>query len=163
MKDKISRYIENEFANSFVIGMQIRYVYLDKSDLRSFVDCALEIENRYQNVIGNRTVRWFISSDENDVLREFERDYQDKIASAYGKLEHIQNDPDAYHRTLLDIEMLTRCDQLILTGGSTFGFVASLYNQKKPYFVEGKRGLQGKCGVLRLSLPARRPEGNGMF
>lgn len=143
--------------------MQVRFIYLDRSDVRSFVECALEIEARNRGAIGNRTVRWFISSDEQDFLREFDRKYQDKIASGYGTLAHIQEDLNAYHRTLLDIEMLARCDQVILTGGSTFGFVASMITQTKPYFVEGKRGLAGTCGVFRLSSPARRQEGYGMF
>jgi len=96
-------------------------------------------------------------------LREIEHEYQDKITSGYGKLGHIIEEPNTYERTLLDVEMLARCDETILTGGSTFGFVASMISQKRPYFVEGKRDLEGTCGVFRLSMPARRQEGYGMF
>ena len=44
---------------------------------------------------------------------------------------HISDDPNGYYRTFLDVELLSKVnDELIITGGSTFGFVAAIKTQK---------------------------------
>lgn len=157
LRDKISSYYENEFIGAFVIGIQLRLYYLTKSDLRTFFSCALEIERQRADIIRNRTVRWFVSTDKSDVLDEIEREFGDKIIMGYGKLGHVNKQPDAYERALFDVEMLARCDEIILTGGSTFGLVASFISQKRPFYVEGKRY---GCGMLSLAMPPIQFDGH---
>ncbi len=70
-----------------------------------------------------------------------------------GTLGHIVNNPDAYFRTILDVELLSRCDELIISGGSTFGFVAAMKRKKDPYFVNGNKNMS-ECLRHELAKPS---------
>ena len=55
-----------------------------------------------------------------------------------------------YEKTILDNELLSRCDEMIITGGSTFGFLAAIKSQRMPYHVN--IGMH-KCQRAQLSRP----------
>jgi hypothetical protein len=61
---------------------------------------------------------------------------------------------DAYKRAVIDNELLSKCDELIMTAGSTYGMVAAIRSGRKPLFFSGMRRSR-HCE--RLSLGHRLP------
>jgi len=85
-----------------------------------------------------------------------------KIITSKGKIAHVLDDPNAYERAILDVELLSRCDRLIITGGSTFGLVAAFKSGRRPYFIDGQQGMK-KCSEFSFWAPSRRPTGHAVF
>lgn len=145
--------------------MQIRIEFLKDEDIDSFIKCAQRIESLDKNKIAKRKVKWFVSSDQAWVIEKIKNetmhssDKGEKVISGKGKIGHVLNDQNAYERSILDIESLGRCDRLIVTGGSTFGFVAAFKTQRRLYFVEVGR----QCALFDFSAPSRRPSGPAVF
>jgi len=54
-------------------------------------------------------------------------------------------DADGFRRAVLDIELLSKCDEVIVTSGSTFGWLAAMKTLKMPYYVSGKSDKIMKC------------------
>lgn len=160
--EKIDRFVHDKFRGCFIIGLQIRTDYLTKTEHELFVKCAETIENERRNVIGDRLVKWFISTDSNEVLESLKFKHGDRILHADGVISHIAYESVGYMRALMDIELLSRCNETVLTGGSTFGFIGSLKSKKFPYYIEGKRG-ERECQRFELFAPPRTPGGAAMF
>jgi hypothetical protein len=160
--NKVKNLINDKFKGNYMIGMQLRFEFLNKDDVNSFLSCARMIERENEKIIGNRTVKWFVSTDNAVFAEEIKANYTDKIVQAVGKIGHVVLNSDAYERSLLDIELLSQCDEVILTGGSTFGFMSSLKKQKRPYFVEGKN-LIDECKIFKFFAPSRTPRGHAVF
>jgi hypothetical protein len=53
---------------------------------------------------------------------------------------------------MLDVELLSLCDELIVTGPSTFGWVAAMKSLKLPLFINGHNRTE-KCLRSKLSDP----------
>lgn len=139
--------------------MQIRLEFLKIQDIYSFIECAKKIES--QELSGKR-VKWFVSSDQKwiiDKIKNETMNIRDKVITGVGKIGHIHYDSNAYERAVLDVELLARCDRLILTGGSTFGFVAAFKTRRRPYFID----LGRQCDLFDFSAPSRRPTGEAVF
>lgn len=162
LKQIRDKQVIEKFAGAFMIGMQMRFEYLNADDVDRFVVCALGIEAKRQKKIGYRPVRWFISTDQDSQIRSLVQNYSQKTIIGEGKIGHVNEMPDTYERALIDIELLSLCDELIITGGSTFGFMASIKSQKMPYYVEGKRSMP-ECKVFEFFAPTRIPKGDAIF
>ena len=53
LRDRIDHYLNSEFKGYYVIGIQLRYHYLDdKKDTRTFIECAESIEKNVIALIG---------------------------------------------------------------------------------------------------------------
>lgn len=163
LSDDIERFYEKKFKNNFIIGLQLRYEYLDaEKDTEKFIECALTIENSFlaQKENKNKTVKWFISSDKKWAFNKLKSKLGDKLLeSEKGVIGHVQVNSDSYYRTLLDNELLARSNEIIITGGSTFGFVASIRKAQLPFYINGKSKDQGACSRMSLSKPSQRPQG----
>ncbi len=66
-------------------------------------------------------VKWYISSDSSDVLNKLVKEFPNKIIIGNGLMGHVEEDPNAYERAILDVELMSRCNELVVTGGTTFG------------------------------------------
>ena len=154
IRDKVEFYVKNEFKENFVIGIQLRYYYLNKLfDTIKFIDCALQIEREHNlksSLNKKKRFKWFISSDTQSFIDEIFLVYGNRSFTANGTITHIIDNPDGYEKAIVDMELLSRCDEIITTGGSTFGFVAAMKRGKLPYFVNGKDSNMKSC--LRYSL-----------
>jgi hypothetical protein len=156
IRDIVNYYLNKEYKNNFVIGIQLRYHYLNGLfDTTKFIDCAFQIERDYRMFNSNSklkktTFRWFISSDTQTNIEEIFSVYGDRAFTANGTITHVFDNPDGYEKAIIDIELLSRCDEIIITGGSTYGFVASMKNKKLPFFINGKEKNMKRC--LRHSL-----------
>ena len=162
-------YVEREFKDSYVIGIQIRWLhgYLEDEDIEVFVRCAqsIELDLDFER---RESVKWYLSTDELelfDTLRERRNNNTKKkkktVLSGIGKFA-VWTNPSGNERLLFDIEMLSRCDDVILTGGSTFGFIGVMKSQRIPYYVEGGRSMK-RCDKFQFSRPPRTPAGDAIF
>lgn len=136
---------------------------MDHEDISTFISCAREIETREKAKIGKKSIKWFVSSDEFwviDYIRN--RTKQELVSSRRTKIAHTVFDIEAYEAAILDVELLSRCDRLVITGGSTFGFMAAFKSQQMPYYVDGKRAWKS-CALFEFSTPSRRPTGEAVF
>ena len=165
--DIVNSYLNTSFKDYFVIGIQLRFHYLqDKTDTLKFIECALEIE---ANLIKNATFRntykgfkWFLTSDNSYIMKRIQLKYSDRVIVGIGEMGHVQLNPKYYFRTILDNELLSHCDELILTGGSTFGFIASMKARKYFYYINGGYGMK-KCERHQFNNLSRANTGVGIF
>lgn len=67
----------------------------------------------------NKTIKWYVASDEWRPLKQLAEQFKDNIVLGTGVLGHTRLDPGSYERAILDSELLSRCDELIITGGSS--------------------------------------------
>lgn len=165
ISEKVNTFVRDKFKSYFIIGLQIRIEFLNENETESFVKCALSIEEaeKRNNVLGiNQTFKWFVSTDSYYVIERFKRNYEDRIIYLEGPIGHVAFQPNVYEKTLMDVELLSRCNDTILTGGSTFGFIGTLKTRKLPYFIEGKQE-KTECRLFKLFSPAVRPEGYALF
>jgi hypothetical protein len=116
--EQVDQIVDKHFKSVFVIGMQFRFWYLDWNDTFAFFECAKQIENSLTN---NKTVKWFISADDEGNIEKIKKLYPGKVITASGKVTHVEGDSSGFSRALVDIELLARTDETIITGGSTFG------------------------------------------
>jgi hypothetical protein len=179
---EIDNYIQNIFNNftdTYVIGIQLRYgskwtsehqsdnIYLNEyMDTLKFINCALNIENAYLQANRGKKLKrfkWFIATDLEMQLKKLSNDYPNKVVSASGKIAHVHFEADAYRRAIIDIELLSRCDELIVTGGSTFGWMAAMKTLKMPYYINGLNSAMRKCERANLSRPPLMPMNSAIF
>jgi hypothetical protein len=154
-----------EIITDYVIGIQLRTLYLDvEKDSLRFLNCAFQIENEYLRWSQSeaKPVKWYISSDSEDLLKKIVDLYPGKTLAGNGTILHVNSDSHGYYRTLIDVDLLSRCDELIHTGGSTFGFVSAMKSFKVPYFVDGKSKSM-KCSRTTLGTSSQLPTGEGVF
>ena len=152
----IDKYASEYFTpRSFVIGIQFRTEFFQlktKQDLRdslafrAFVDCAINIQMSQRQ---KKDVKWFVASDNPAVVALLLNDYSDRIVSV--KEKHF----DGWQQAIADSELLARCDELIVTGGSTFGFVAAIKSQRLPYHLDSQANMT-QCRRSTLSRPPSR-------
>ena len=169
IQKEIDFYLKKEFQSNYMIGIQLRYgrkedaIFLNGSaDTIKFIECALQIEKDYYHTWENtsrKTVKWFIASDSEKNLNTILAKYPNKAFSSKGKVAHIAYYSEGYRRTIMDIELLSKCDELIITGGSTYGFIASMKMLKLPYFINGYSSMES-CSRTLLSKPPVRPNGD---
>jgi hypothetical protein len=158
IQEKIDEIYRNEFRNNFVIGIQLRTEFLDlEIDKLKFLNCALQIENEYLTVNKNssKPVKWYLSSDSEALLRNIVALYPEKALVGKGDILHVDNNSNGYFRTLVDSGLLSKCDELIHTGGSTFGYVSAMRSFRVPYNLDGK-SQQIKC--FKTIFSANKPQ-----
>jgi hypothetical protein len=165
--EKIHHFEEAFLKGYYVIGLQMRSEYLDRQDIDTFIICALRRETEF--FLNKRTnmsssplpVRWYISTDSAKVLRKLMNGkYASKVISGVGIIGHVgakRRSLAGYERTLFDIEILSRCNETIITGGSTFGFISALMSQKLPFYLNGKQGDK-ECRQFSFTQPTLRPD-----
>jgi hypothetical protein len=122
-----------------VIGLQLRFEYLQKDlsfDLNYFFECAEELETEAARL--GKSAKWFVSTDKYEELDAIREKYGHKVVSlSYGEIEFI-NRGWGFERAVLDNELLSRCDELVVTRESTFGFVAAVRSGRLPsYYKSG--------------------------
>jgi hypothetical protein len=164
---EIDRYVNEIFRNHFIIGIQIRSEYItDPIDTKTFLNCANEIEANLTltNQNQNKSVKWFIASDIKHMLDRLANEYPDKIVLSNGSLGHIDlvSHENSYYRAILDVELLSKCDELVLTGGSTFGLVSAMKQLKMPYYINGRINMN-KCVRMSMGDPPLTPKKLSVF
>jgi hypothetical protein len=161
LTNQIDRFVREFFEGKFIIGIHLRFQYIkDPVDTHKMVECALGLEKNLTTK--NKRVKWFVVSDSQLVLNRLADKYPGKIVLSSGKIGHVFKDVGAYSRAIMDVELLSRCDELVLTGRSTFGFVAAMKKLKMPYYLNGPEKMD-RCDKMRLSRPSLSSGGAGVF
>ena len=162
----VNHYVNDVFYGYYIIGIQLRYEFLDdQQDTEAFIKCALKLESEFFDKLSKKKiyiniykgVKWFVTSDDELRLHRLTSQYPNKVIISNGTIGHIYYNKKAYERSILDIELLSRCNVIILSGGSTFGFIAAMKTKRMPYYVDGWRSKKPKCEMVRLSKPPMRP------
>jgi hypothetical protein len=131
LQDEIDLIVRKQFTGFYMIGIQLRILYLKKdSDVNKLLECARNIESKKKTT---QKTKWFISTDDEAYLAKLKLKYPGKIVTAQGEIAHT-NSKKGYERTVIDNELLSKCDELIITVGSTFGFVAAMRMGRLPLF-----------------------------
>lgn len=106
--------------------------------------------------IGKKLVKWFINTDDNSIIESLSMKTslltQKTIIYIEGRISHVWINSRGYEKAILDVELLARCGQLIVTGGS----------QKRPYYIESKVD-KNECALLEFYNPPERPGGYALF
>lgn len=148
LQRKVDHYYKTHFEGNWILGLQLRLFYIDWCDVLAIVKCAQELERN----IESKSIKWFISTDDEETLKMLKNLYPNKVIHADGLIAHVAENTNSYFRTLLDIELLSRCDDLIISGGSTFGFLAAIKRGEYPLFLDGKQG-KNECQRFSFSNP----------
>jgi hypothetical protein len=157
IKSEIKFYVEKFFSKHFVIGLQMRAGdsnYLDETkDHLKFIDCALQIEQDHILKNGNTSFKWFIATDSDRIRKSIFDNFGYKSFTSNGTLAHTDSKTqDGFRRAVLDVELLSKCNEIIVTGGSTFGWLAAMKSLRLPFFVNG-RNRMNKCLRSNLTDP----------
>ncbi len=154
----VNKYRTEFFGNnSFVIGMHIRSAYVNLSDIDKFAKCALELESN-DKTLAKKHVKWFVVTDAEFYVNMIKAKHWNRtVLQTSGKAKHTgwnPGDDSGIKKALLDIELLSYCDEIIGTAGSTFSFLPSIKSQRLAFYVNGKRsGKQTNCDKMKLALP----------
>jgi hypothetical protein len=160
----VNEYKKKFFTDSFVIGLQLRSAYIDqyvyKNEIKKFTDCALQIESKTNT---QKPVKWFVVSDIGFVYHKLTIRMPNKTFFTTN-VDQLTNTYDKQTtKTILDIELLSFCDEIVQTSGSTFGFVSAIKAQRLPYYVNGTRGCYSNdckemngCVKMTLARPHAR-------
>ena len=167
--DYVDYFYNKEFKGYYVIGFQLRFEYLEneaKKDINKFLKCAMKIEKDYirSNALNTKQlkqIKWFITSDSEEYVNKILKSFPTKAMASNGTIKHIKFSTKGYRRTIVDVELLSRSDEIIITGGSTYGFVASMKSLKLSYYVNGKSSSD--CSRISLSSPPRTPKNTCIF
>ena len=131
----INDFVKKEFKPFHVIGIQIRTHYLIiKKDLERFIQCSEYLEKNYFN--STKPIKWYLSSDSQDVINTLKGRFPEKIIFGQGEIKHISEQKAGHKRAIIDVELLSRTDILVLTGVSTFGFISSMKSKRFNYVVD---------------------------
>ena len=178
LKRKIQFYLDEYFAKNYVIGFQLRYgdpnlPYLNEQiDTIKFINCAIKIERDHFEKFKKsnklyktkQSIKWFISTDSQVNSDKLLRKYSSKAFSTQGTIAHVSKDPNGYERAIIDHELLSKADELIITGASTYGFTAAMKSKRLPYFIDGFYSKSHReCMRINLSDSPQTPLGSGLF
>lgn len=148
----INDFVKKEFKPFHVIGIQIRTHYLIiKKDLERFIQCSEYLEKNYFN--STKPIKWYLSSDSQDVINTLKGRFPEKIIFGQGEIKHISEQKAGHKRAIIDVELLSRTDILVLTGVSTFGFISSMKSKRFNYVVDAKSNET--CHIMIMSNPGR--------
>ena len=132
---EINDFYDRKFRGKFVIGMQLRFLYMNKYDMEKFFKFAFYIEK----INGAKEAKWFLTGDANDKVEKVMKQYPNRFIMGEGKIAHTSfSGISSYERAVFDNELLARSNEILFTGGSTFGFTAAFRQNKMPYCVEGR-------------------------
>jgi hypothetical protein len=153
----IDKFYNEHFRGHTVIAMQLRYEYVSWDDTKLFIDCALAIQAQ----INKKNVKWFLTTDYFEYLKLIEDEYSNKLIHTVNFAKENQID-SKYGVTILDNELMSMSDYLIISGGSTYGFVAAMRQNELPFYVNGRRNTE-KCLKMKFSQPSITNLGFSVF
>jgi hypothetical protein len=134
----IEKKIREDFSQSFVVGLQIRTGYLDNGDQRFLSSQQIEaIWNCSETLSKGNDTKFFVASDNPDVINYANSKFKDKLIKVEGPLEHVRGHKvgDGLARAVVEMKLLGYCDEIIITSASTFGSSAVLLAGKVPLWI----------------------------
>jgi hypothetical protein len=154
-KSEADEMIQKWYKNNFVIGLQMRAgdskFINETTDHLKFINCALEIEKEYvsESKRANVTFKWLIATDSNPIRKFLFENYKEKSFISNGPQYFLDHSSvgtlEGFRRAVMDIELLSNCDEIIVTSGSSFGWLAAMKMLKLPYFIRRSSETITKC------------------
>ena len=92
-----------------------------------------------------------ISEDAN-VVEKFRADHPGKVITFN---ETLGMDDET--RRIVEIDLFAKCNEKVVTGGSTYGYVAVFKSGRLPYYVNGKIN-SSRCAKADISHPGFRSD-----
>ena len=134
----VQSHMDTFFRDHYVIGIQMRVEFIRAKDvfpiMDAFFDCAKQIEQ--QRVNKSQPVRWFFSTDAGWTINHYGGKFG-KTKLAFTTIPYANWTVEIEDmRLMVDNELLSKSDEIIVTGGSTFGFVAAMRAAKLPYYIK---------------------------
>jgi len=167
--NEVNYYMDKWFKNNYVIGIQMRAGdsrYIDEAkDHLKFINCALDIEQDYM-LNSKRTdiaFKWFIATDSKRIRKFLFEHYREKSFTSNGTLGHTDSGGIGFRRAVLDVELLSKCDEVIVTSGSTFGWLAAMKMLKMPFYIKGRTSKMEKCLRAELGITPSNLFGYSVF
>jgi hypothetical protein len=155
LQNLINYYYQTEFMGNYVIGLQIRVEFLQNNIqknayknenqlyaeiLKEFIKCASNLEANLTNnsyfIRKYKSIKWFVISDTMSIVNTLSSFYPKKVIKTNGTVSHVVKDPNGYFKAILENELLSKSDELILSSASSFGFVAALRKQIIPLNID---------------------------
>jgi hypothetical protein len=95
-----------------------------------------------------------VVSDVEEIITKAKQQFPELVIHTTGTITHTSSSLKGFRRALVDIELLSRCNDFIITGGSSFGFTSSLRSRRYPWYVNGKINAKS-CERFIFSRPSR--------
>jgi hypothetical protein len=150
LQQAVDQVMKDIFEKYHVIGIHIRTggdgQWIDdhrvpKSEVDYFWNCARKIE-REQNL--GKPVKWFVASDSEEILKQTESMFGDKVFHASGSVIHVDRSgasgdigSEGLLRTLVDIMILSECHDLIVSR-SNLADIAALRGFSRAFVYPGE-------------------------
>jgi hypothetical protein len=130
----VDEFVDKHFQGYFFIGLQIRTHFLGKNITEKFfIECAKKVKIGLADNESKLPVKWFVATDNSVLSDRLKLQYPDRVIKAEGFIHHIMLRKNAITRTLMNSELLSRCDELILTVESTFGWPSAMRSGRMPF------------------------------
>jgi hypothetical protein len=162
----IDKYVRDNFENYYVIGMQMRQGFMDNvNDVRNFLNCTMRHHEhaRFKFNIPEKSIKWFLATDNEQLSGEIRARFPDRVLTVEGKVGHVIYETVFYNRAIVDNELLSKCNELIITGGSTFGSVAVMRAGRMPLFFNPNANTTHCPRMTFSDLPKRGDFGYSIF
>ena len=155
--------IKRRAAGHLLIGLQLRtgkydvYRFLEPEDVELFWACAEDFAT------GNAKYLVYVSTDDDGVKRAAAERFGSRLLAVDAKASfnhHEYNASADSSALVVDHFMLSTCDHLVVTAGSTFGGMAAMRAGLVPHFVRG--GAQSRNETCKLASVTDPPVGYKM-
>jgi len=138
LTDELNKTIDSlsqQFNNNKVIGIQIRNkdrVAFPSKDIYRFFNCADVIGSKYPNAM------FFIATDTPSITEYAKEFFKDRLITS--NLDPHVFDIQGIKSAIIDLILLSKCHELILTPYSTFGSVSAAIGGVIPHYITRKGG-----------------------
>jgi len=164
INNEVNQYQKIWFQNNYVIGIQMRATegfFRDPSQVyMKFINCALEIEKDFLLKSNKKNIKWLIVSD-SEKVKESIMGYTAEKTFTFNAT--VSANKDKFRLAVIDVELLSKCDEVIVTSGSTFGWLAAMKTLKMPYFISGSNERMVKCTREDMRHPSVNPRSTASF
>ncbi len=87
LQTTVDTFVKSEFEGYFVIGLQFRFGYLEKSETETndFMQCAIDAETEItkSKINMNKTVKWFLTGEYEQYFDHVRKKYPQKVKNQY--------------------------------------------------------------------------------
>ena len=150
---RITDIILSKAEGFHLIGFQIRmgsggsdfadsHTFLKMDSLQKFIDFAEAY--RIQRGIEPSRVRWYVSTDSSKAERKLRELYPARVLSGSSHRRGHSQQKSAnlleFRRAVVDLNVLSRCEYLVLTNYSSFGMIARMVSQRPLFSIVPARG-----------------------
>lgn len=150
---RITDIILSKAEGFHLIGFQIRmgsggsdfadsHTFLKMDSLQKFIDFAEAY--RIQRGIDPSRVRWYVSTDSSKAERKLRELYPARVLSGSSHRRGHSQQKSAnlleFRRAVVDLNVLSRCEYLVLTNYSSFGMIARMVSQRPLFSIVPARG-----------------------